>query len=177
MDVKFNRLIIQKAENGFILTLQGKGQTSFLGMATAETKKHYIAKSQEEISTMINSLAEQLVLDSEEVCDDKDNDCDDLIDEGCVEECEEPGYDQCGESSYGDCDVSIAVNYYENVPNDIKWGAVNDAWDPYVIDEYKIGWKAVDAEQMYYDCDSNEDCEWEVGCDCEELVDEGTKVT
>lgn len=53
---------------------------------------------------------------------------------------------------------------YENV-NDIEWGAVNDAWDPYVIGEYSVGWTKVDADDMYYDCDGNNDCDfWELKC-------------
>jgi len=102
-----------------------------------------------------------------------DEDCEE--EEAPVEDCEESGYEFCIESSYEDCDVSIAQNLYENV-NDIEWGAVNDAWDPYVIDEYKIGWKDVDAQQMYYDCDGDYDCEYG-GCDCDEINDEDTMVT
>jgi len=108
-----------------------------------------------------------------------------VYDEDCEEEeegggsgssCTESGYLQCYEHTYGDCDVKIAANWYENVPNNIQWGAVNDAWDPYVIDEYKIGWKGVDAEQMYYDCDGDNDC-YDGGCDCDEIADESTMVT
>src|SRR3989344_5031997 len=102
-----------------------------------------------------------------------DEDCED--EGGDVTECEESGYEYCIESEYGDCTVSIAENLYDNV-NNIQWGGVNDAWDPYVIDEYVIGWKAVDAEQMYYNCDGDTDCEYG-GCDCTEINDEDTMVT
>ena len=94
---------------------------------------------------------------------------------GEVTECEEYGYEFCIEAEYEYCDVSIAENLYENV-NNIEWGAVNDAWDPYVIGEYTIGWKDVDAEQMYYDCNGNDDCYYG-GCDCDEINDEDTMVT
>lgn len=62
--------------------------------------------------------------------------------------------------------------------NDIRWGAVDDDSDPYVIEEYTIGWKAVDAEQMYYDVDdpNGGDC-YEGGCDGDEISDEDTMVT
>ncbi len=105
-----------------------------------------------------------------------------VYDEDCEEEqesqtseCTEPGYEFCLESSYGDCDVSVAENLYSPV-NDIQWGAVNDAHDPYVIGEYTVGWKDVDADQMYYDCDGDVDCEYG-GCDCDEIADEDTMVT
>ncbi|MFH1592203.1 MAG: CehA/McbA family metallohydrolase, partial [Candidatus Woesearchaeota archaeon] len=103
-----------------------------------------------------------------------DSDCSDPG--GPPTECEEPGYEFCIEGEYGNCDVSIALNLYENV-NNIQWGTVNDAWDPYVIGEYAIGWKDVDAEQMYYDVDDPyNDCYYG-GCDGEEIAGEGTRVT
>jgi len=84
---------------------------------------------------------------------------------GDVDECEESGYEYCIEYEWGNCDVSIAENLYTNT-NDIEWGAVDDAWDPYVIGEYTIGWKDVDALDMYYDCDGDTDCDTD-GCDCD----------
>ena len=62
-----------------------------------------------------------------------------------------------------------------------------DSSDPYVIGEYRIGWTAVDAQQMDYacDCDSNNctspnacdsACSFG-GCDCEGLSSTGTRVT
>ena len=97
--------------------------------------------------------------------------------EGQLSDCTEPSYDQCIAYEYGDCDVSIAINHYTNV-NDIRWGAVDDDSDPYVIGEYTIGWKAVDAEQMYYNVDdpNGGDC-YEGGCDGDEISDEDTMVT
>ncbi len=114
-----------------------------------------------------------------------------VYDEDCEEEeegegsggsCTESGYFQCYEWTYEDCDVKIAGNWYENVPNNIGWGAVNDEWDPYVIGEYKIGWRGVDTQQVYYgiddpyeSCLDGESCQG--GCDAEELVNTGTKTT
>ena len=121
-----------------------------------------------------------------EPCDGKDNDCDGLVDEetcqggGSGTDCTETGYFQCYEYSYGPCTVKIAANWYENVPNTIRWGAVNDAYDPYVINEYRIGWKGVIAEKVYYDViDPNNDCSYSNnGCDTgESLSITGTKAT
>ena len=96
---------------------------------------------------------------------------------GGVNDCEEPGYEWCIESEYQSCTVSLAMNVYENV-NNIEWGPVNDAWDPYVIGQYRIGWKGVDTEEQYYDVDdpNGEDCYYG-GCDGEEIAEEGTRVT
>jgi hypothetical protein len=91
-------------------------------------------------------------------------------------DCTESGYEYCWEYESGDCTVSLAVNMYENV-NNIQWGAVNDAWDPYVIGEYTFGWKDVDAEHMYYSDDIEETCDYG-GCESESEVNgEDTMVT
>ena len=90
--------------------------------------------------------------------------------EGEVSECTEPGYEFCWESWYEDCTVSIAVNMYENV-NNIKWGVVNDAWDPYVVGSYTFGWKGVDTEHMYYGDNIEDTCEYG-GCDAGSEVNE-----
>ncbi|MBS3083735.1 hypothetical protein J4423_02945 [Candidatus Pacearchaeota archaeon] len=91
--------------------------------------------------------------------------------------CEEPGYEFCVKNERGDCDVSMALNLYDNV-NDIQWGFVNDSFDPYVVANYSIGWKAVDADLQYYAVeDPDNDCD-EGGCDTgEEIDDVGTRVT
>ena len=104
-----------------------------------------------------------------------DEDC---VDEGGeVNDCTEAGYEYCIEYTSANCDVSIAINMYENV-NDIEWGAVNDAWDPYVIGEYQIGWKDVDADDMYYDVvNPDNDCDYN-GCDTGDIVNDiGTMTT
>ncbi|GEM_PF-3952237 len=98
---------------------------------------------------------------------------------GNVTLCEYPGYEFCIEYEEPDpmihCEVSIAINLYEN-SNEIKWGGVNDASDPYVIHNYTIGWVDVDADKMYYDVNNpnsggcNKD-----NCTGELLADEGTK--
>ena len=111
-----------------------------------------------------------------EACDDIDNDCDSVIDEGCVEDCNEPGYSQCASSSFEDCSVSLAVDYYNN-SNTVRWGVVNDSSDPYVISQYKIAWKNVRAKKVYYGNNVNETCQYG-GCDSTKQVSNtGTKVT
>ncbi|MFH0831877.1 MAG: S8 family serine peptidase [archaeon] len=120
-----------------------------------------------------------------EVCDGKDNDCDGSVDEGGVCEtggganCTESGYFQCYEYTYADCKTRIAANWYDNVPNTIKWDAVNDSYDPYVISQYKIGWKGAITKYMYYNVNNpNEGGCYYGGCDNESvLAKEGTKVT
>ena len=94
-----------------------------------------------------------------------------------AQSCTWSNYEFCYESSFGDCDVKLAMNLYENI-NTIRWGAVNDSWDPYVIDEYTIQWVDADAEQVYYDINdpNGGDCYYG-GCDGEQLSDAGTKVT
>lgn len=112
-----------------------------------------------------------------EVCDDIDNDCDGTTDEGCVEDCSVSGYEQCAYYTFGDCNASIAVNYYANV-NNIRWGAVNDSNDPYVISEYRVGWKGVRAKNRYYGVtDPSNDCGYS-GCSTGGTISNtGTKVT
>ncbi|MEK6917836.1 MAG: S8 family serine peptidase [Nanoarchaeota archaeon] len=119
-----------------------------------------------------------------------------VYDESCVggegnttgngNSCTESGYYQCYEYNFGDCDVRLAANWYDDVPNDISWGAVNDNWDPYVIGQYNIGWTGVDAQQMYYDVDNpDEDCTQDIGgqrycqggCDGIEIANTGTRTT
>ena len=71
--------------------------------------------------------------------------------------------------------MKIAVNWYTSV-NNIKWGSVNDSFDPYVINEYRIGWAKVDLERAYYGSLVNTSCTFG-GCDEEKLIaDEGTMV-
>ena len=109
--------------------------------------------------------------DSESMCV-YDEDCSEE-EEGQLSNCTEAGYESCIEYEYGDCDVSIAINDYAE--NNIFWGEVNDAWDPYVIGSYEVGWKDVDAKDMYYDVDdpNGGDC-YEGGCDGTEISDEST---
>jgi Subtilase family/Dickkopf N-terminal cysteine-rich region len=97
--------------------------------------------------------------------------------EGELSSCAESGYEECIEYKYGNCDVSIAVNHYENV-NNIRWGAISDSSDPYVLGDYVFGWKDVDARNMYYDVDNPNggDC-YLGGCDGESVADEGTRAT
>ncbi|MEK6844019.1 MAG: S8 family serine peptidase [Nanoarchaeota archaeon] len=100
---------------------------------------------------------------------------------GTIYNCTETGYDQCIGYSIGDCNVSIAVNHYTSV-NNIKWGAVNDSSDPYVIKNYTFGWKAVKSKKVYYNVidpgiDGTKDCDYG-GCDTgEEVSLVGTKAT
>ncbi|MFH1181752.1 MAG: S8 family serine peptidase [Candidatus Woesearchaeota archaeon] len=90
--------------------------------------------------------------------------------------CTEPGYEQCITYENGTCDVSIAINRYSNV-NNIRWGAVNDASDPYVIGNYTIGWFGVDANDVYYGSLVNQSCQYG-GCNITKKVEyEGTKIT
>jgi len=116
-----------------------------------------------------------------EPCDGKDNDCDGSVDEavcqGTGTNCNESGYFQCYEGTWGDCKARIATNWYDNVPNNIRWGVVNDSHDPYVINEYKIGWKAAIAKLAYYDVNNPiSGCTYE-WCDGEEISLQGTKTT
>jgi len=129
-----------------------------------------------------------------EYCDSKDNDCDSSVDEGCegapgepegqLTECNETGYDQCFEYTHGDCNAKIAVNYYTNV-NNIKWGAISDSSDPYVIKNYTVGWKGIGVLDVYYNVlnpgtDGTKDCIYggiyEGGCHTgEKVISTGTK--
>ncbi len=103
------------------------------------------------------------------------------VDEGSTNgtgsSCNESGYDQCYEHSNGDCNVIIAVNYYTNI-NNISWGNISDSSDPYVIDNYTIGWKGIIARDIYYNVtDPNNDCEYG-GCNTgDEIANTGTKKT
>jgi len=99
-----------------------------------------------------------------EVCDDGvDNNCNGQQNEGCVGSCSASGYEDCIEGTWGpsqECDVSIAINRYDN-ENTIKTGTIDGAVRPYVIDEYKIGWKLVDGDEILYDVDDPQ-----AGADC-----------
>ena len=88
---------------------------------------------------------------------------DSLQPQAAVSACNETGYEYCYNSSFEDCTSAIAVNWYENV-NNIRWGAVNDSSDPYVINNYTIGIKGVTTKFLYYNESINETCT-EFGCD------------
>ncbi|MCH7851055.1 MAG: S8 family serine peptidase, partial [Nanoarchaeota archaeon] len=87
------------------------------------------------------------------------------------------GYEQCIRYEAGNCDVEIATNYYDNV-NNIRWGLVNGSSNPYVINNYTVGWRGLDAEKEYYDVNNpSADCV-SGGCTSGELIASfGTKHT
>ncbi|MBS3076250.1 putative metal-binding motif-containing protein [Candidatus Pacearchaeota archaeon] len=124
-----------------------------------------------------------------EYCDGIDNNCDTSVDEGCEGSdpqgesynCTESGYDQCSGYLYGSCNVSLAVNHYTNV-NDIRWGAIGDESDPYVIGNYTFGWNLVNGLDAYYEVNNpgengEDDCNYEDQCSGNGVLDESTMET
>ena len=142
-----------------------------------------------------------------EICNGEDDNCNGASDEnnicqgeeGSLRECDNPeswnsSYEWCMQNNDQRCTVSVAVNYYTKV-NDIKWGSIehNDSNDPYVLGNYSIGWRGVDAEHMYYEvadpriqnetfhdgsCYFGGPREGDHGCHAQDTLDiEGTKIT
>ncbi len=95
--------------------------------------------------------------------------------QGQLSNCNEPGYEQCIEYTYGDCDVSLAINRYSNI-NNIQWGMINGVNSPYVVGDYKIGWKGFNgANEVYYDINPNT-CQYG-GCSGNTIAREGIMAT
>jgi len=97
---------------------------------------------------------------------------------GNITNCTAPGYEFCIAYTHSSgCDVSIATNLYENV-NNIKWGQINDSFDPYVVKNYTVGWTDVDADTMYYGIDNpNGGACGPTGCNGQILPQTGSMAT
>lgn len=72
MEVKSNQLIIQKVENGFILSLQEKGKTNFLGSNQID-KKHYVAETEKNLLKILESKIPLMVCNTTDEEEDNED--------------------------------------------------------------------------------------------------------
>lgn len=60
MDNKYNQIVIECVENGFVLSAQTKESNSFFGSKQVD-KKHYIAASLKELEKKVREIAGSLI--------------------------------------------------------------------------------------------------------------------
>ena len=60
MVYKYNQIVIEKVENGFVMSVQTKDNSGFLGMKCVD-KKHYIAKDVEDLVKQVKNISSGLV--------------------------------------------------------------------------------------------------------------------